>query len=238
MDSISATQAANDLGTSVPRVLRAAGRLRLRTQPGRLDLSPSQYRKLKRELGVTPRVPGLSRTEVKVLAALKRAPFGLVSARAVSSRAGISPTAASRALTSLKSKRLARHDPAVVALGRARKVELWRANVLHPRWSELTGSIDRVEFPHRPSSESPRRSSRVPARLRHIFWNVDPSELDSEDAGPLIARRLLRSEDPEGLAWGATHLDGKDWREAARARGLDPAVRAMALNLANHGRRP
>lgn len=237
MDSISATRAAAEIGTSVPRVLRAAERLRIRTQPGQLNLSDDQYRRLKRELGVTPPVPGLSRTEVKVLAALRRAPFGLVSARAVSRRASISPTAASRALASLESKRLVRHDPAVVALGRARKVELWRADVLHPRWSELTGLLDRVENPRRPSPKRAQRWTQVPTRLRHLFWNADPSQFDREDAGPFIARRLLRSEDPEGMAWGATHLSEKDWREAARARGLDPAIRAMAANLAEHGGR-
>lgn len=238
MDSISATRAATELGTSVPRVLRAAERLQIRTQPGRLSLSDGQYRELKRELGATPAVPGLSRTEVKVLAALKRAPFGLVSARAVSSRAGISPTAASKALASLESRRLARHDPATVALGRARKVELWRANLLHPRWNELAGPLNQVEIPHRSSSVNARRPPRVPTRLRHLFWNVGPSRFDREQAGPFIARRLLRSEDPEGLAWGAVHLKKEDWLEAARARGLYPATRAMALNLAEHGRHP
>lgn len=229
---MSATHAAAELGTSVPRVLRAAERLRMRTQPGRLSLSPAQYRKLKKALGVTPAISGLSPTEVKVLAALKRAPFGLSSARAVSSRAGVSPTAASRSLKSLESARLVRHEPVVVALGHAREVKIWRANLLHPRWSELAVALERVEAPDRSPHAGVQRSPRVPARLRHLFWNADLSQLDRARAGPFIARRLLRSEDPEGLAWGATHLKKGDWREAARARGLNPAVRAMALNLA------
>ena len=75
----------------------------------------------------------------------------------------------------------------------------------------------------------------MPPRLRHLFWNVSPAQLDVGVAGPSIARRLLRTEDPEGLAWGAEQLKPSDWRESARARGLDPGVRAMAENLAGRG---
>jgi DNA-binding Lrp family transcriptional regulator len=208
----------------------------MRSSPGRLSLTPGQYDKLARELGTTPRIEGLSPTETKALAALRRAALGVVSARAVASRAGLSPTAASRALRSLESKGLAYQEPAMLALGRARRVDLWHANVLHPRWGELAEALGGVQPARRPSP-SGTREDRVPSRLRHLFWNVDPAQLDVKRAGPFIARRLLRSEDPEGLAWGATHLKPSDWREAARARGLDPRVRAMARNLAEHGRR-
>ncbi len=207
----------------------------MRSSPGRLSLTTGQYDKLAEELGTTPRIEGLSQTETKALAALRRAPLGLVSARAVASRAGLSPTAASRALRSLESKDLAYQEPAMLALGRARRVELWHANVLHPRWNELAEALGDVQPPRRPSP-SRARGSQVPSRLRHLFWNVNPAQLDTRRAGPFIARRLLRSEDPEGLAWGATHLKPSDWREAARARGLDPRVRAMAENLARQSR--
>ena len=58
--------------------------------------------------------------------------------------------------------------------------------------------------------------------------------MDARRAGPFIARRLLRTQDPEGLAWGAAHLKPNDWRKGAEARGLGESVRAMAKNLAEH----
>jgi DNA-binding MarR family transcriptional regulator len=199
----------------------------------RLALFPSQFEELRAELGVTPPISGLAPTEVKVLAALRLAPLGLASVRSVASRAAVSPTAASRALGSLEKQDLAYRDSAVIALGRARLVELWQANLLHPRWGELAESLDRVVPPKRPEREA--RSDRVPPRLRHLFWNVSHSQLDARRAGPFIARRLLRTEDPEGLAWGSTHLKPEDWDEGVRARDLDERVRALAENLARSG---
>jgi hypothetical protein len=235
MDSISGAEAAARLGTSTPRIARAADRLGIRNSPGRLSLTAHQFEQLRDELGTAVPIEGLSATEVKVLAALQRAPLGMVSARAVGSRAGVSPTAASHALRSLVKRGLARREERMLALGRARNVDLWHANLQHPHWTELAGRLRRVS----PPKQSPHKvgsTGQVPNRLRHLFWNVDPSQLNTHRAGPFIARRLLRTEDPEGLAWGATHLKPSDWREGARARGLDPKVRALAENLARHYR--
>jgi MarR family len=232
MDGISASASAAKLGTSIPRVMRAAERLGIRTSPGRLSLSKAEYERLGAELGRTPPIGGLSPTEVKVLAALRRAPLGLVSARAVASRAGVSPTAASRALRDLGKSKLAHRRGAVLPLGRAREASLWHANVLHPRWIEIAGRLDEVRPPRLRDPHPKEGRDRVPARLGHLFWNVDPAQLDTGRAGGFIARRLLRSDDPEGLAWGATHLRPSDWRKGARARGLDPRLRATAENLA------
>ena len=74
-------------------------------------------------------------------------------------------------------------------------------------------------------------SRRVPARLRHLFWNTADSQLDVDHAGAYIARRLLRTMDLQGLAWGAQALAPEDWRQAAGARGLDPTVRQLARSL-------
>jgi hypothetical protein len=217
--------------------MRAAERLGIRSSPGRQSLSKEQYERLGEELGKTPRIAGLSPTEVKVLAALRRAPLGLVSARSVAASAGVSPTAASRALGRLERRELAYRKKATIALARARRAEPWHANLLHPDWSEIAPSLDEVRPPRRRGARAGTATDRVPPRLRHLFWNVDSTRLDTAHAGAFIARRLLRSEDPEGLAWGATHLKPNDWREAARARGLDPRARAMAENLARYGRR-
>jgi len=76
------------------------------------------------------------------------------------------------------------------------------------------------------------REQRVPPALRHLFWNTAPAQLDVLRGGPYIARRLLRTMDLEGLAWGASNLRSADWLQAQKARGLDAQVRALARNLA------
>lgn len=113
---------------------------------------------------------------------------------------------------------------------------VWRANVKHPRWRGLSRRLDRVELPGRKStSDGPRRSgdTRVPGHLLHLFWNTAPEQLDVESSGPYIARRLLRTMDIQGLAWGAATLRAEDWRRGAAVRGLDPDVRQLARNLAD-----
>ncbi len=234
MDTYSAAHVARLLGTSVPRVVRAAERLGLegrRGSRGRWELTPSMVDRLSRELGYTPLIVGLSQTEVKVLAALARAPLGLASARVVAGKAAVSPTAASKALRSLGARGLVYREPATIAAGRARGVELVHANRRTPAWLELAPQLDTV----RPSARKRTRQRTVPPRLGHLFWNTAPSQLDVTASGPYIARRLLTTGDVEGLAWGAENLRAADWERAARARGLDRRVRALAMNLAEAG---
>lgn len=204
-----------------------------RAPNGRLELSEAQRRRLRRRLGVTPGVADLTQGEVKALAALRRAPLGLSSARALASRAGISPTTASRALRALEDKDLVLREKQTIAAGKARTATIWRANLLRADWSELAAALSHFEPAER---EAPtRRSRRVPPRLRHLFWDASPSGLGVERNGAFIARRLLRLLDPEGLAWGVANLHPSDWRRAARARGLPSPVRALAENLAAGG---
>lgn len=233
MDSVSGAALARALGTSVPRVVRAADRLGLdaRRPNGRYAFTPSQVDRLRRELGSVSPVDGLSRSQVIALAGLRSAPFGLVSARAVARRTGLSATAAARALESLSAAGLAERRREAVAAGRAREMEVWRATVLHPRWPALDPLLARVEAP-RGGGRPRREGERVPRRLRHLFWNTAESQLDVELAGPYIARRLLRVMDLQGLAWGAQALAPRDWERAALARGLDPKTRRLARNLA------
>jgi hypothetical protein len=230
MDTISAAALARGLGTSVPRVTRAAKQLSIdaRQANGRYVFTPPQADRVRRALGVTPSADGLSNPEAMVLAALRNAPFGLTSARSVARRSGLSPTAAGRALGSLRAKSLVERRSEMVAAGRAREMGVWRANLQHPLWPGLDLVLERVRPPDRPATET----KRVPRRLRHLFWNTAESQLDVGRAGPYIARRLLRTMDLQGLAWGAQALRPKDWEQAAAARGLEPKVRRLARNLA------
>jgi len=229
---MSAAALARELNTSLPRVVRAIERLALdvRQANGRMQLQRGDVTRLRKELGNSPpRIPGLAPTEVKILAALARAPLGLTSARTVAERAGVSPTVASRAIRSLRSLGLLTVERRTLPAGRARTVELVRANYGSPHWQQIAGAIAHVRpraHPHRASEQS------VPPRLRHLFWNTASSQLDTARAGGYIARRLLTVGDPEGLAWGATNLSDEDWRHAARTRGLSPQRRALALNYA------
>jgi predicted transcriptional regulator len=236
MDTISAAALARGLGTSVPRVTRAARQLSLdaRKANGRYSFTSLQAGRVRRALGVTPRVEGLSRSEVMVLAALRNAPLGLVSARSVARRSGLSPTAVGRALELLRAKELVWQKSEMVATGRARRMEIWRANLQHPLWPDLDPVLERVKK-KRPERTTPA-AKRVPSRLHHLFWNTAASQLDVDRAGAYIARRLLRMMDLQGLAWGAQALGREDWERAAAARGLDPKVRRLARNLAEAAR--
>ncbi len=226
------------LGTSVPRVTRAARQLGLdaRRPNGRFAFGSEDADRLRRALGRTPRVEGLSRSEVVILAALRSAPFGLDSARAVARRGALSATAAARGLKSLRDKGLVDQSTEMVAAGRARETKIWRANRRHPRWLALDPILARVERPASDGTHAKRGSGRVPQRLRHLFWNTAESQLDVDRAGAYIARRLLRTMDLQGLAWGAQALRPGDWEQAAVARGLDPKVKQLARNLAEASR--
>lgn len=234
MDTMSAAGLARELGTSVPRITRVAQKLGLdaRQPNGRFAFTPRQADRVRGVLGVNPQADALSRSEIVVLAALRNAPFGLVSARAVARRSGLSATAAARALESLRLKGLVERSSEMIAAGRAREMKIWRANLLHPRWPALGPVLKRVERPERPTPTE----ERVPRRLRHLFWNTAESQMDVDRAGAYIARRLLGTMDLQGLAWGAQALAPEDWERGARARGFDPKVKRLAHNLAGASR--
>lgn len=235
MDTTSGASLARELCTSVPRITRAVERLGIdaRQANGRLALTPAQANRVGVELGVVPQLDGLTRAETAVLAAFRNAPLGLISVRAASRRSGLSPTATGRALGSLLAKGLVSRNDEIIARGRARRVQVWRANVAHRDWPKLDPALDRVRPPARPVE----RCQRVPNRLQHLFWNTAESQLDVERAGAYIARRLLRTMDLQGLAWGAKTLSADDWRQGARARGLDKQTRRLAENLAQEASR-
>jgi hypothetical protein len=170
---------------------------------------------------------------VQVLAALERSPLGLISVRAVARRAGLSPTAAGRALNVLEKRGLVRRERRWIAMGKARELDVIRLAFESDGWQQIAATIARVRLPRpRPTG----RDRRVPARLGHLFWNTAPEQLDTERAGGYIARRLLAAGDLEGIAWGAENLSRGDWRKAAGARGLDPSRQALARNLARRSR--
>jgi DNA-binding transcriptional regulator YhcF (GntR family) len=237
MDTYSAAEAARRLGTNTPRVVRALKRLGLegdaRGANGRFCLTEAMLGRLRGELRVMPRIEGFSATEVRVLGALACAPLGLASVRVLARQAGLSPTAASRAVKALDGKGFIRREGTVIAAGRAREVSLIHVNRHHREWPHIQSLL-------RGTASATRRlkgnKEDVPPRLRHLFWNTAPSQLSVATSGSYIATRLLTRMDFDGLAWGADHLSRCDWEQAAKGRGFDESVRALAHNLARNGR--
>lgn len=231
MDTYSASAVARMLGTSTPRVLRAIRRrhmVRSKSPSGAYAVTATQLETLRTELG-DPIPVGLTRVQARVLAALARSPRGLASIRSVARRAGVSPTAAGRALDALTQAGLARAEKQTLALGRATPVLVYSAVVDHPRWHELAPALAKVTLPPLPAQVT---AQTVPYYLRHLFWNAAKSQLNVTTSAPFIAKRLLSTGDLDGLAWGATHLPPQAWQRAARSRGISPRDRALARNLA------
>lgn len=233
MDGLSSARVARLLGTSVPRVLRAAERLGLdpqRTGRGtgsRVRFSEEQVEQLRADLGVQA-AGALSLVQAKVLAALARSSRGVLSTRTLARRAGVSPTAATRAIGELQRRDLITRNPRRVTLGSVCEVEALRANMLSPEWPAVALQLANVRPPH----HFRKPAKRVPNELRHLFWNTAESQLDVDHAGGYIARRLIQVGSLDGLAWGAENLRPEHWRHAAETRGLSPSLRALARNLA------
>ncbi len=234
MDTYSLAAAARTLRTSAPRVRRAIDRLGIQVQRGDsgvFQLTQSQVDELASVLGVMASVPDLSPTEARVLAALSRSPRGVASVREAARRAGTSPTATARALASLTSAGLIIQAHTMLAQGHATEATVYQVPFASPRWLALAPAIAQVQLPARLERT---HATRVPPHLLHLFWNVAPAQLDVASSAPFIARRLITSFDPDGLAWGSRNLPASAWEHAAATRGLEPAKQALAHNLAKN----
>jgi MarR family len=237
MDTYSLSAAAQALGTSAPRVRRAVDRLGMpvkRAASGVFRLTSQQVNELARELGVMVSIPGLSPVEAGVLAALSRSPRGVASVREAGRRAGVSPTATAHALARLTADGLITQTPMTLARGRATEGTVYRVRFGSPQWLTLAPVIAQVLLPVRSEAA---HATRVPPHLLHLFWNVASTQLDVATSAPFIARRLITSFDPDGLAWGTVNLPASAWEHAAATRGLEPAQRALAHNLGRHAPR-
>lgn len=232
----SAAETARRLHTSIPRVKRAVRGLGLDVREasgGRLTISEEQLARLRRALGDVPSVGGLTRPQTQALAALARAPLGLVSIPALAQRAGLSVTGASHAVRQLERAGLVERRRETIAAGHARHARVLHVKRSSQRYRALARELATVTLPTVAPSPAPRRG--VPGRLHHLFWNAEPNDLDTEAHGVYIAQRLLSSGDLGGLAWGAEHLAPEAWQQAATVRGLAARDRALAGNLAATG---
>jgi hypothetical protein len=237
MDTLLTTgQLARRLETTVPRVHRAAKAGVIvpvgRTARGHLLFDPGAKAALRARWGVAPRVADLSHTQTLVLAALARRPNGLRSARAVARAAGVSPTTAAHALQALRRRGLVRHQRILVAEGRAKEVENWSVVWRSPEWRRIAPAIHRTELSE-PALKARRPPRRLPRRLWHLFWDVNPARTDLRRYGDDVARRVLEARDSRALAWLARTMPPEVLQAVAEKPGrVTPDVRRLAGMLA------
>lgn len=230
-----APEVARELGLSLPAVHR------LLDKHGVPSFGKGATRAVPRELltaarherGAVPVVPsGFTKSQVKVLAALSRAPFGLRSARAVAARAGISPMVASRELKILEAQGFAREQDRTVAAGRARVDTFWTTNLA--TWStEVMLAVNSTVPPQREDVVR-KQAARIPQRFAHLFWNADFSTLDMHSDGSFIAGRLLTSPNIEAWVWTMENLAPASIDSALIRRGIPAAARALVSNWRAH----
>jgi len=220
------------LATSAPTVRRAAASAGIAaslTPGGHRRFTTGQVSQITSRLGIIPRVDGLSRVEVQVLAAVARHPFGLASIRAVARAAAASPTAASRAASSLVRHGYVRRDAVtVVDRGAARPGTRWRL-VLGDPWFAVAALVSATVLP---AAQSGPRPTRVPRRFWHLFWNAEPAALTVEADGGFIATRLILGPDLAARSWALGQLPAAALGQAAGNRAAGPALRAIIRRAA------
>lgn len=228
MDTYTIDEVAEMLGTTRPRVQRAIRSHHLcPTKVGRgVRLDESEVSTLRRILGSTPHVDGLTREDLFVLRALSLSPFGLRSVRSVARKAQISPTTAARSLDKLIESGFATQRQRTVIEGEVVDAQFFD---VADRWWDIA---DVVRTVHLPDPYDTDAAKRVPLHLRHHFWNAPIAALDVAEHDNYIASRLLRSGDPEALAWVVSRLSPSAISSAAAERGMSEDERLQIRSLA------
>lgn len=228
-----APQLAKELGLSLPAAHRALDTLGIpRAGRGHTRRVPDgTLESLLAARGSTPQHETPA-AELRVLAALSRAPLGLPSARSVAIRAGVSPTTASQTLHALEDRRLVARVPAELARGRATRELRWKAATT--AWPEpLRSGVRRTRLPRAPRTE--KVSTTLPRSLHHLFWNADVTTLSPASDGSYMAGRLLEAPDIRAWRWALEHLSPADIATAASRRGVNPRTRALVENWSHRG---
>ena len=235
MDRWSTAAVASALGTTVPRIHRAVKALGVQPDAGRngQTLTESQVERLRERLGSAPKIEGLTREQVFVLAALNCRPAGLRSARAVARDAGVSPTTAGKVLSALIARNLVRRDVRQLLEGEIVDGEVY---TIHrgAEWRSIAERIRTAVVPH--AGRRPPAPMRVPRRLWHHFWNGSPATVEFPRDENYVAARLLRSDDPQAVAWAATRMSAAAIAHVSRLRGVSNAERTFLRNLVRAAR--
>ncbi|WP_276973117.1 hypothetical protein [Ferrimicrobium acidiphilum] len=150
----------------------------------------------------------------------------------VARHAGISPTTAVKVLNILEQRGMVERRYEVVAEGIAKEISVWVLRV-DPYWmTDATASQIRSTTPPAPVLKT-QKDIKVPRRFKHLFWNVDLSELNTKDHGPAIAIAILEQDNPHAIAWAIHNLDPEAFAVAALPRrGFTPEMSALASRIA------
>jgi hypothetical protein len=235
---ITLSEAAEVLGTTVPRVTRAIENLRIAPLRAATShrhrraqvLDPVQLTRLREHLGSTPADAEFSREEMFVLSALNLSPFGLRSARAAASAASVSVTTAAKILPKLVSNGLVTESTRkMLDSGRVTQGIVYEANRTSDEWRTAFADIRSTYLPESTKSAEPKL---VPRRFWHLFWNATPSKLAISEHADFIASRMLLSQNPQAVAWAALHLPASSIANTAKLRQVSEHDRAWLKNLA------
>lgn len=218
------------LSLSTPAVLRAATTIGLRPQRtagGHRRFTSQQVSEIAHKVGMVPRITGMTRPEVQVLAAIATHPLGLDSARSVARASSVSPTGAARALSSLERRGFVSLEAAtVINAGVAGPGSRWCLVVGKP-WFQVAERVATTVLPAAPAGKPPKR---VPSRFWHLFWNGSPAGLTIERDGGYIATRLVLGPDLVARSWAICQLPAESLTKAATNRAADTRIRAMVNN--------
>ncbi|MEO6944782.1 MAG: MarR family transcriptional regulator [Lacisediminihabitans sp.] len=237
MDSeLTAPELARELGVSLPAAHRLLDRHGI-SAPGKGRVRKAPRTLLDDTLDERGAVPvvfsGMSKSQMRVLAALSRAPLGLGSARQVAERAGVSPTVASRELTTLEAQGLAHRQERTVAADRARVRAFWTTDLRS--WpGSLMQAVNQTVLPRAKRRRS-KVATRIPARFGHLFWNADFSKLSPAVDASYIAGRMLASPNVGAWAWALENLPDDGIDTALSRRGMPVAARALVENWRVYG---
>ncbi|MHB8508962.1 MAG: MarR family transcriptional regulator [Candidatus Dormibacteria bacterium] len=224
------------LGTSVPRIHRAVAEgLAIPvsvSSRNALIFDPGAERVLRERWGALPSTLSseLTRPQTFALAALSRRPHGLRSARAVAVEAGLSPTAALRALKSLQSRGLIERQTHRVVRGEVVDIQVWEVSWRSLLWQRLATSVAGVVLPSPRRLLRSHRLTQVPGRLGHLFWDVNRESLRVVRHQEFVIRRILASDDGEAWAW---LIDAYRPEEIRAAIASDRAIEGRRRPFAN-----
>jgi DNA-binding Lrp family transcriptional regulator len=234
MDTYSSPQIADALHVSVPRVLRAVARLGITPLGGGPTTRYTEVdaQRLLGELGAVRRADGFTREDVMVVTAMRRHVWGLRSAAVVAREARVSPTTAARSLTRLTHAGVVSKEKVRIVEGAVTDAQVYvlRREALRRAYPQLDAASRLAVLPHERTPLRP--PTRLPLWLRHHFWNADSVALELPLHEQYVATRLLRSGDPDAMAWAASHLSADSIRGTSRVRGVGPQECAALESLA------
>lgn len=175
----------------------------------------------------------LARVERLVLAAVA-AHAGLGSVAAVSRAAGVSWSAARRALDALVERGAIRQRAWTQSWCHGtRDRRAWEPDVSCPGFRRLWAQVERVSLPTTPP---PRvYEGPLPAQFWALFWNhPDPASLALPTDADYIANRLLNGPSAHAALWASVHLAPEALRSCLKLRSTQPRTRSLVENALAH----